>query len=93
MIIVVCFVFQHVGSCGVDLTLRNYTIEIDDEMALIMSYSEADSLAGQDNRIRLRLNRTHLPARVGLDSSHYLTVTVCHDVVCKTSTPQTFSKS
>ena len=81
------------GSCNVNFTLRNYTIEIDNEVAQVKSYNEAESLI-RDGKIRLTLNSTDLPAAVGLDSSHQLRVTVCHDVVCKTSNPPlTFSKS
>ena len=91
-VIAVCFVFQHIISCSMNFTLRNYTIKINNKVALVVSYSEAYLLIGQDNRIRLRLNNTDIPAGVGLDNSHQFTVTVCHDVICKSSSPQTFSK-
>ena len=74
-----------------NFTLRNYTIEIDSEVALVKSFSEIESLTEQ-GKIRLRLNSTDLLVGVGLDSSHILAVTVCHDLVCKTSNPQTFCK-
>lgn len=84
---------QYVKSCSVNFTVRNYTVEIDNEEALrVESLSEAESLTEQ-GKIRLRLNSTDLEAvGIGLDSSHQLAIRVCHDLLCKTSTPQTFCK-
>lgn len=79
------------GSCNVNFTLRNYSIKIDNEVAQVKLYNEAESLI-REGKVRLTLTGTDLPPAVGLNSSHNLTVTVCHDVVCKTSEPQTLSK-
>ena len=83
--------FQHVRSCSVNFTLRNYTVEIDNEAALELSYDDAESYIEQ-GKVRLKLNSTSLPSGVGLDSSHQLAIAVCHDVTCKSSNPVNFCK-
>ena len=74
-----------------NFTVHDYTIEIDSEVALVKSLSEVESFTEQ-GKIRLRLNSTNLLVGVSLDSSHLLAIRVCHELVCKTSTPQTFCK-
>lgn len=82
--------FQPVESCGVNYTLRNYTVEVDGEEVRVEPYNTEKRLQG---KIRLILNSTELQsAGVRLDGSYGLAIRVCHDVVCKTSSSLAFSK-